>query len=221
VTAARSTASPAPPRLGFTLVELLMATVIAVLLVAVVFSTYRTASLVRSAQVERRDQGHAAGAALAEAQKDLMRAFLPAGGSACAVALTQTVSGADLAFCMAEPLETEIDLRWDRIVRVHYRVDEGRLIRTSIPVAGPGSMDAPKTNMLAAGVDVFRVSLHDGADWRERWPVAETNGSPRAARIEIATRDRRSWATEIWIPAGTIFTSRIERTGGVETGPEI
>ena len=197
-----------------TLVELLVAVVIAVLLIAVIFSTYRTASVVTGGQKLRAAEAHAAAAALEQAQNDLMRAFIPSGDDACAIVLTQAESRASISFCMMEMPENESDLRWARAESVAYRVEHARLLKIARPLTGPGSADGVKTNALAEGVDKFAVQLFDGFEWQDHWPVS-TNVKPRAAKLEIATTDKKSWSTEIWIPAGTVITSSIRRAAVV------
>ncbi len=204
-------------RAAFTLVELLVAIVVAVLLIAVVFSTYRTASLVAGGQKKRADETQSAAAALEQLELDLMRAFIPAGDNDCRIALTQNLERAHISFCMMQPSETDADLRWAQVQRVGYGVTDGRLLKTARPLSGPGSLDGPRTNQLAEGVEKFSIALFDGVEWQTRWPGVSTNEKPKAARLEIGTTDHKSWSTEIWIPAGTVFTSSIQRAA---TTPE-
>ena len=202
-----------------TLVELLVAIVIVALLAGVVYSTFRTVSIVSGGQRQRAEETHAAAAALDQLQNDLMRMFVPGQDAACALVLTQNLEQAVIAFCMLEPKPDEADLRWARLRRLNYRVKDGQLQRVARGVTGPESVAGIETGRLVEAVAAFRVSIYDGADWFERCPTANTNARPRAARLEIGTKDQKSWKTEIWIPAGTVFTSSIQRTATTAPTP--
>ena len=101
--------------------------------------------------------------------------------------------------------------RWAQAMRVSYRVDNERLLKLFHPLTGPESSSI-KTNALAEGVARFNVTLFDGTDWLDAWPPSNSNATPRAARLEIGTKDQKAWKTEVWIPAGTVFTSGLIRT---------
>ncbi len=194
-----------------TLVELLVAIIIVVLLAAVVFSTFRAVSVVTGGQRQRAVETHSSAVAVEQLRDDLQRAFIPRDDPDCGVILTQVAASAEIAFCMMEPSATDPDLRWANLMRVRYGVQNGRLARVSIPAAGAGSQDGYRTNFIAEGVTKFNVALYDGFDWLTVWPTDNTNSRPRGARIEIGTKDQKSWTTEVWIPAGTVFTSSFTR----------
>lgn len=194
-----------------TLVELLISIVIVVLLAAVVFTTVRTVSVVTAGQRQRAEGTHAAAAALDQFQKDLMCVLAPGIEPACAFVLTQRLDRAELACCLLEPDPTDPDLRWARLRRVSYRVEGDSLLRTDLPLTGPGSLDGRHTNTLAAGVQTFVVEVFDGAAWGPNWPSDSTNALPQAVRARMATADGKAWEMETWIPAGSVFTSRVTR----------
>lgn len=76
--------------------------------------------------------------------------------------------------------------------RVQYRIDEDeQLLRESwVVLDHPLGME-PRSEVLLAGVEAFRVEYLDGEDsWSEDWPPLrrageQLSGSPRAARITL------------------------------------
>ena len=205
-------------RAGLTLIELLLAITIAVLLVAVVLSTYRTVHAVAAGQQERLGARQAAADAVELLQDDLMRLF-DAGRPETLVILTQQLEQASVSFSAIERPPGENDLRWGRAVRIEWAAaQQGErlaLARSTRPLAGPGSLDAPVTNLLVSDLADFRVAFHDGTNWVNRWPPGVSNVVPRSARLEIRSRSAptgEAWKLEVWIPAGSTFTSRLQRT---------
>lgn len=210
---------------GMTLVELLLAIVIASLVVALVFSTYRTVHAVAAGQQQRVATRRVPADALQQLQADLMRAF-DAGRPETRMILTQRLDQAAVSFCLVEPLPGETDLRWSRAVRVEWAVDgtDGRLAlrRSAQPVAGPGSLSPPVTNAVAGDIARFAVQVHDGTNWTARWPPADTNVLPRLARLELLARGvptNEAWQLDVWIPAGNAFTSSLRRTAAAAPAP--
>ena len=106
-------------RAGLTLIELLLAITIAVLLVAVVLSTYRTVHAVAAGQQERVQTRQAAADAVELLQDDLMRLF-EAGRPETRIVLTQQVGQAAVSFCAIERPPGERDLRWGRALRIEW-----------------------------------------------------------------------------------------------------
>lgn len=210
---------------GMTLVELLLAIVIAVLVVALVFSTYRTVHAVAAGQQQRIETRRVPADALQQLQADLLRAF-DAGRPETRMALTQRLDQAAVSFCLVEPLPGETDLRWSRAVRVEWAVDgaDGRLeLRRSVqPLAGPGSLGPATTNTVAGDIARFALQVHDGTNWASRWPPGASNVLPRLARLELLARGvptNEAWQLDVWIPAGNAFTSSLRRTGAAAPAP--
>jgi type II secretory pathway component PulJ len=202
---------------GLTLIELLLAITITVLLVAVVFSTYRTVQAVAVGQRQRVDTQQVPADAAELLQDDLMRLF-DAGRPETRVVLTQALDQASASFCTLALPAGEADLRWSRALRVEWRAltDQGRLAlgRSVQPLAGPGSLDPPVTNVVVADLARFGVSFYDGTNWSFAWPPSPSNAIPRAARLEILSARAATdqvWRLEVWIPAGSSFTSRLQR----------
>ena len=212
-------------RAGLTLIELLLAITIAVLLVAVVLSTYRTVHAVAAGQQERVQTRQAAADAVELLQDDLMRLF-EAGRPETRIVLTQQVGQAAVSFCAIERPPGERDLRWGRALRIEWsatpRGDGLALARATRPLTGPGSQGAPVTNLLVEDLGDFQVSFHDGTNWVDRWPPGSSNVVPRSARLAIRSRAAptgEAWKLEVWIPAGATFTSSLQRTAATVPAP--
>lgn len=205
-------------RSGLTLVELLVAMVIATLVVAVVYSTYRTVQAVAAGQRERDETRRGPVEAVEALQDDLQRLF-DAGRPETQLVLTQRLDQAAVIFALLEPAPGEPDLRWSRAARVEWQVVEtagGRraLERAVRPLAGAGSRGPAVTNRLLDDVGRFVVSFHDGTNWTVRWPPGPSNAVPRLARVQLSARaapTNEECSLEVWLPAGHTFTSRLQR----------
>lgn len=204
---------------GFTLVELLLAMMIAGLILGVVYALYHTVTMAVSGRRLRDDELSRAGRAMETISRDLSALF-PGPVEDCDIRLSFSEGGdtnrSEVAFCTLRLPEGEPDPRWVDVRQVRYRVDTGPdrgdiLVCEARPLAGPGS-EAVETNDLVAGVSGFRVSLYDGTEWKTEWKNTAEKISPRAARIEVELRrGPRTFRTETLIPAGLVFTSRLER----------
>jgi prepilin-type N-terminal cleavage/methylation domain-containing protein len=218
----------APQRRGFTLVELLVALVIATLIAIAIVALYGVATRTVTDQQARARGPHAASAALDTLADDLARAILNASVSNEFFVLEPDPQrrsdepSASLAFCALNPAEGG-DPEWTGTRRVTYRLvgdggADSAWVRIQQPLSGPGSLDGAETNLLVPGVSIFRVELHDGAEWRSNWVgKAGDTARPRAARVVIGAPSWPEQSAELWIPAGHSVTSRLIRQTGVET----
>lgn len=219
-----------PSRSGMTLIEILLATAIAALVVALVFSVYHTVSATLRGQQERRQGPDAAAAAVGRAAHDLECAFAGANDPACAFTLVPAdesdTGGSEISLCSAVAEEGERDTRWFALERVAYRLQGApsgprELVRESAALAGPGAYAPPVTNVLAGRVEQFLVRVYDGEEWKEAWPPESGTRFPRAARIELVCGQgtgTRAFQTSVVIPAGNPITSRVERVAGRGVG---
>jgi type II secretory pathway pseudopilin PulG len=207
---------PACDRRGFTLVELLLSILIAVLVVSLLGSIFMTSARTAAGQEERRHEAPAALELLERVRDDLARAILPAEDDACGLVLAEDPWS--LSFCTLRPSPTDTDFRWAVIWRVEYRMEPdeaggARLVSVEHPAVGPASA-APATNVLIAGIDRFDLALYDGATWNATWPPESGRGRPLAARVELVAsrfKGQQEWQAEILIPAGMVVTSRVTR----------
>lgn len=230
---------------GFTLVELMLALSIAVVLVGLIFSLYFAVSRTVNEQHDRRTGGTAMILALEQVTRDLVNAT-PVPGYDEGGFLLETEEGArgpasQLTFCSGRArraptgethdlAETETedstarDLRWFEVWEISYRLEyapreRGRLIRTERPIVGPESLEPPRTNVLATGVDQFHVQVRQDDDWTDTWtvdPHDEQATWPRAARITLMPDNRvRGGQTQtvgVLIPVGWTI-ERVEDKG--------
>ena len=188
---------------------------IAALILGVVYALYHTVTTAVFGRRIRDDELSHVGRAMEAISRDLAALF-PGPAEDCSIRLAFS-EGADsnrseMAFCTLRLPEGEGDPRWLDVRQVHYRVAAGdTLVCEERPLAGPGS-ESMETNTLVAGVSGFRVSLYDGTDWKAEWGNTAEKISPRAARVELEMRrGPRLFRTEVLIPAGAVFTSRLER----------
>ena len=207
-----------PRHSGMTFIELLLALAIASLVITLVFSVYRTVSVTMQGQDERRRGADAAADAVQVVARDIACTFALKSDASLAFTLEKASDASRLSFCSAVMPSGEADLRWFEVHRVTYRVGAGAendivLLREHQPLAGPGASADPVTNILARGVELFRVSVYDGADWKEEWSSAG-GPCPRAARIELTAKygsGSKKFQTEVLIPVGNPVTSRVSR----------
>lgn len=213
-------------RAGFTLVELLVALVIAVLIASVLVALYGIATRTVFDQQARARGPHAASTTLDLMADDLGRAILQAvatndffvlenGGTNQPPGVT-----ASLSFCTLDPLQ-DTTPDWHLARRVTYRVEtEGQpapaLLRIHQPLTGPGSVGDPVTNVLVREVDTFSIELFDGSDWQSTW-VGKAGDSrrPKIARVVINSTAWKGASplqrADLMIPAGHSVTSTVIR----------
>lgn len=204
-------------RSGVTLIELLLALVIATLVVALAFSIHRTTSRAVQGQQARAQGAPAASRALEQLRGDLAASIFPADDDACLFSVGTTNGAATLSFCSLQLPEDEADPKWSRAMRVEYRVEAGtQLARVVTALLGPGSIDGAATNVLVGDLDTFRVEAYDGTDWLDVWPgeTSQSEPRPRAVRVEIASarfKGKTSWQSEFFIPCSLVVTSSLVR----------
>lgn len=212
-------------RHGFTLVELLVALVIATLIAVAIVALYGTATRTVTDQAARARGPHAASAALDTLADDLARAILNAAVSNEFFVLEPDPASrpseapARLSFCTLDPAEGG-DPDWTGTRRVTYRLESGdaqasALVRIHQPLTGPGSTDGALTNVIVPGATTFRVELFDGREWRSNWVgKAGDEVRPRSARVAVGSPAWPDQTAELFIPAGYSVTSSLIRQSG-------
>ncbi len=210
-------------RSGFTLIELMLAIGIAVLLVVLLFSLYR--SLVRTVddQHARRQGGVALAQAIHEVGRDLTSSVAVPGHESAAFRLsTGTQPGgeaATLSFATTryrEAPDGSADLRWFDIVEVEYRLEtrpqtRGRLIRSERSLFGPEALQPARNETLVNGIAHFSVRILVEDEWLDEWTQEMEDDTwpevwPQAARIELRGDDQvrgtREQVLKVLIPVG-------------------
>jgi len=202
------------PKSGMTLIELLLAMVVAVLAVSVVLAVYHTVTLTVTGQEARRETDEAASLALEQMARDLTCTFVSPEDSHCFFALEPAGEKETpaLSFCTTIP-PNERDLRWTRLEKVIYRAGEKEkdtwsLLRISKPIVGPGMFSGTTTNVIAQGITKIQITAYGEKEWEKEWPASSS--APEAVRIALSTK-AGTRHVEAVIPAGIIITSSIQR----------
>ena len=216
--------NPRPsPAAGLTLIEVLLAIVIASLVISLVFSMYHAATRTVESQQQRRAGADATAAVVDRAARELACAFGQGDDEKCRFLLASRNAPegktAELSFATVLPAPGAEDLRWSSIARIAYRVTTDEhgdrwLTREFQPLAGPGADLPPETNLLVRGVAAFNVMVFDGSEWVAEWPVPDMPICPEAARVELVVNEGsgpRTFQTETMIPTGTTIPSTLER----------
>ncbi|MBU0678382.1 MAG: GspJ family type II secretion system protein [Verrucomicrobia bacterium] len=205
-------------RLGYTLIETILAVAIAALIVLLIFSLYYAVTHTLSGQQSRKNDRNSAVRALEQISEDLTSAYPPSNEAGCEFVLDPgQEAGALLSFCVARREVGVADLEWSEIHRVQYVLDtegnSGRLLRLVRPTGGPASTLPPVTNILASGVTDLSFSASDGAAWFETWPVSEEGGLPKAMRLRLAAGSdaAETFETDVLIPAAQVISSETVR----------
>ncbi|MDD5484113.1 MAG: prepilin-type N-terminal cleavage/methylation domain-containing protein [Kiritimatiellae bacterium] len=208
-----------PPRhttAGLTLVELLVAAVIAGLLLAVILAVYGSIWNTIAVQNRWRETALPAAEALDRIGRDLACAVLPFGitnqpfTAAFAVSPQTSLKLDFYSAFQTDPDSPSNDWRGYSISRVSYfwqaggATGECMLTRVSAPFR------APSRNPLASGQEQWRgitemeMAFFDGSCWTNQWEGGRTTNSlPQAARVTLVSggNNSRKIGTEISINA--------------------
>ena len=210
---------------GFTLVELLIGIVIGVLLIAVVFSTYRVVVLAVGGQADRNAGPRAAYRVLETMNVDLLRTFIPADDDQNLFTLAREEGDAGasiLAFTAMMPDPAREDLRFAQAHRLTYQLsgagESRQLLRSERSLVGPASTKEARGEVLMRNVSRFRVAVFDGSTWQATWPLTDSKQKPRAVRVDLVLAGATNeYSVNIPVPVGITVTSRLVRA--VAPGP--
>lgn len=180
-------------RLGFTLVEVMLAVTIAVLVTTVAFMTYRMASDTSRGIFRRRNNSLRVLSALEVLRRDM----------ACAVGSQVPGTGifmvdpggpvdprfSMVAFYTVSAGSTEDGGSRFVVHRVTYRVEESdrgaELIRAA-ELLGEAGLGEAERESLVSGVVSFQISVNWKGDWYDRWPVSGSPRVPAGARLLVS-----------------------------------
>lgn len=199
---------------GLTLIETLIALAIAIVVMALVFTSLRTVGRVMRGQ-QRRERRAEALAVLQNMSHELsclcsatisnQPAFKLAsqeGTPEDSPVLTySTVKGG-----VSGPARSEI-------VRKQYRLGEREreLLCQSRPLRGPGSVETGQVMRVLSGVDHFNVSVFEEGEWQDSWHSEGEMVLPEMVELELACAGEETNSVRILIPGGHSVTSTIER----------
>lgn len=198
--------APSSSRLnrGFTLLEVLIATVVFAIVLAAMNTVFFGALRLRNKATESIDEALPVQQALAIIKRDLSNLVLP-GGTLSGAFQTTTITNS-MAGQMSPGFYTATALidtmsPWAEVQRVSYglvistnRTAVGRdLIRATtrnlLPVL---TEDPPAQQWLMSGVENLRFFYYDGTQWRDSWDssavdltTGQTNSLPQAIKIQI------------------------------------
>ena len=195
-------------RRGWTLIELLLAVIIALLVISLLFSIYHTVLTATRQQATRHQQDETAHA-VRQLSHDLQAAFYPADDTNCVMRLRQD-DGLHLAWCATLLGTQEYTPRWFDITQVHYYTATNgttvSLLRETTPLVGPASGQPPASDEILHDIKAIQIQLFDGETWQEAWPVDDPPVLPRAARISLQTGIGTAITTDVFIPAGSTLS---------------
>lgn len=207
-------------RRGWSLVELVLASAIAVVLGLIVLTVFRTVAMVRETQ-----QGisvgeaarYAASIQLVDDVTNCFKAeiddstFLLREGAAVA-GMRERPSRLQLSTYVRMPGEP--DPEWHMPVEVIWQVREEKqealLERVERPLSGP-DVDHAQTNVLARAIQGFRIEARQADGWVSEFEPGKDLSWPEEIRFRINTEAEEDW-TRVYIPVAIRVPSSIDRS---------
>lgn len=201
---------------GMTLIELLLATSVASLVLVGAVSVYL---VVRTSLNRQHDNRQAvAHAAIDQLRRDLAACAQAPLTNALPFLLESRGSGegspalSQLALAIGGFPSPEADFSRLEVTRVSYGVvpaggdnSAGNLVRETVTLWGPEAMAPAVSNVVMEEVAGFEVAVFEGAGWTNSWKSSVRTLFPRAARIKLGWRAGATTETatvDIFIPAG-------------------
>lgn len=182
---------------GFTLLEVLVAVAIFAIAAQLVFGGLRQVLHAREQLEPRAAQAAALRYAVTLLARDLSEAAPRAVRDALGDPAPALQAGGrdELILLSRRDPARPVLLDAVAVVRVGYRLDEGRLLRDTWPVIDAVQASRPREQVLLEGVRELRLRfLSTGAaDWSEVWPLATEDLAtlPRAIEFELVLDDGR------------------------------
>src|SRR4030095_9137720 len=179
---------PSLPAAAFTLLELVMATAAAAIILLAIYGVFSKAIHLRQDATERMRDARVRAHAAAVIRNDLVNALVSGGKLAATLTGSQETHGSSfpgyLKFTTTTGTTqpTDASLVGD-IQQVEYYIvndpdvsggKSGLLVRTAeTNLLATVQEQAPEQRLLA-GVESFEISFFDGQNWQESWEVNET-----------------------------------------------
>jgi type II secretion system protein J len=205
---------------AFTLLELLVATAAAAIILLAIYGVFSKAMHLRQNATDRMRDARVRTHAAAVIRNDLINALVSGGQLAATLSGSQETHGSSfpgyLKFTTTTGTTqpTDVNLVGD-IQQVEYYIlndpdvaggKSGLLVRAAeTNLLTTVQTQAPEQRLLA-GVESFAVSFFDGQNWQESWEVNETNKTlPQAIRVRIQPASETTGTTaplpiEILVP---------------------
>lgn len=202
---------------GLTLIETLISLSIAVIVLALVYSSLRTVGTVlRDTSSDRRNNAESL-LSLNRISTDLKRACRATISNEPPFRLEQPSDAfpEKTVLSFSSLTTPQGNTQFPLVTRNTYTLkEEGKrktLIRNTTPVRGPGSMSTGRVERLLLNCTWFGVSVLSGDEWHKSWGSDKETPIPEAARIEVAHKGGETNRVTVLIPAGNTVTSTLER----------
>lgn len=126
-----------------------------------------------------------------------------------------------LRFACIEKWRTSSEFRATRAVIKEYRVSRDAedevsdLVCRTQPLRGPGSLSTGSVEVVAEDVAALKARALVDGEWFEVWADDSGGALPQALEISLIWSDgfqSRSNSASVFIPAGNVVTSRLERS---------
>ena len=203
-------------RQGFTLIEILIVSMIIVVVASIVLVLYQTVDSVRLTQNNITDTSAALGQAMRLMSRDLSCSY-GTGQEGAEFILTaaeerdRTSSTLGFTASLRDVAEEELDWSTTEVIRyyvdrVHY--PEPTLLRVSHNLNGPETGRPAVTNELVRNVRLFNADVYDGEKWKNEWSSRDEEGLPEAIQFSIEMETGATTTTQrmtkVYIAAGNL-----------------
>ena len=209
---------------GLTLVETLVAVTVAVVVIVLLLSSLAGLRHAFHSRSRREREQNEPRRALRLMAREVESACDP-GLDAPALCFTGTAAGGEsgdvLSFFAVLRPPGEMGLEWHDLCRVSYGLAAssapgapGRLLRWSVPAAGPAAVLPPVTSVLAGAVGGWDVSFADGTNWFPAWPPEGRQGLPSVVRMTLrgaSSASEQRWSLDADVPAALVVKPQFER----------
>jgi hypothetical protein len=199
-----------------TLIELLIATAIAVVVIGTVLAVFVSISGTTAMQGRWRDKTMPSAEALDAMIRDLTCMAAPADITNQPFSVTMPDDKKEpwhMSFYSCFPTGVSNAWRDYSISMVNYSLkasiaqDEFILTRESVPFRVPSRNPLASGKEKWPGIRRLEMVLYDGAAWTNRWGDGKsTNALPQSVQIRIVTVDGREFKSEVIIPAAKKIT---------------
>ena len=207
---------------GFTLVEILVALVAAVLIIGVILGIYQSVSRTMQSTIGGPCTLSKAASVLDIIRRDLVSAaYLPISESGQFILDrgpdTENASSS-IAFYMLSVASVEEGMMQSlAATRISYRIEwnrdqgqeTGSLVREVRKLTSDGIADTSEGDTLVKGIEQLKFMAFDGEEWQESWQDESSRMLPKAVQIKLVFKtgsDRiHELKTEVLIRAGTVF----------------
>ena len=201
-------------RRGFTLIEILIVSMIIVVVAGIILVLYQTVVGVQRTQQQMAQGSAALGQAMRIMTRDLACSHIseqPGTEFILTTAVKTDRRSSSVAFCATLADQSASELSWNQTVSITYFVDElhypePTLLRVSRNLVGVDHRTDSITNELVRNVEFFEMKVFNGKEWVSEWSSEDEEALPQAAQLAIEMIDGASTTTQrvtkVFMPAG-------------------